>query len=93
MKEYKGAMDQADEACVFYSRHALELKRMPDLPKEVVKKGFAKKNLQVFNDRSELEHWLNGLDYKEAVVVFMSSGNYDGFNTEAFAGRITQTEP
>jgi len=92
MKEYKGAMDQADEACVFYSKHALELKRMPELPKETVKKGFAKQNLQVFNDRSELEQWLNGLNYNDSVVVFMSSGNYDGFNTEDFARRITQTE-
>jgi UDP-N-acetylmuramate: L-alanyl-gamma-D-glutamyl-meso-diaminopimelate ligase len=91
MKEYKGAMDQADEASVFFSKHALELKRMPDLPKEVVKKGFAKENLQVFNDRSELENWLSHLDYKNAVVVFMSSGNYDGLDTEAFARGITQT--
>jgi len=91
MKEYKGAMDQADEACVFYSRHALELKRMPDLSKEVVKKGFAKEGLQVFNDRSELGNWLNRLDYKNAVLVFMSSGNYDGFDADAFARRIIQT--
>jgi UDP-N-acetylmuramate: L-alanyl-gamma-D-glutamyl-meso-diaminopimelate ligase len=92
MKEYNGAMDQADEACVFYSKHALELKRMPDLPKEVVKKGFAKQNLQVFNQRSELENWLHVLDYKNAVVVFMSSGNYDGFDAEAFARSITQAD-
>lgn len=90
MKEYNGAMEKADEACVFYSKHALELKRMPDLPKEVVKKGFAKENLEVFNERPQLEAWLNGLDFANAVVVFMSSGNYDGLDTEAFALRITQ---
>jgi UDP-N-acetylmuramate: L-alanyl-gamma-D-glutamyl-meso-diaminopimelate ligase len=90
MREYNGAMDKADEACVFYSKHALELKRMPDLPKDVVKTGFAKENLEVFNERSQLESWLNGLDYKNAVVVFMSSGNYDGLDTEALARRITQ---
>src|SRR5690606_10326750 len=28
MDQYKNTMDQADEAVVFYSRHALELKRM-----------------------------------------------------------------
>jgi UDP-N-acetylmuramate: L-alanyl-gamma-D-glutamyl-meso-diaminopimelate ligase len=91
MKEYKGAMDQADQACVFYSKHALELKRMPDLPKEVVKAGFAKESIEVFNNRPELEDWLNNLNYENAVVVFMSSGNYDGLDTEAFASRITQT--
>ena len=90
MKEYKGAMNQADEACVFYSKHALELKRMPDLPKETVKNGFAKEDLQVFNDRSGLENWLNHLDYKNSVVVFMSSGNYDGLDAEALARRIVQ---
>jgi UDP-N-acetylmuramate: L-alanyl-gamma-D-glutamyl-meso-diaminopimelate ligase len=90
MKEYKGAMDQADEASVFYSKHALELKRMPDLPPQVVKKGFNKEDLQVFNHRSQLEHWLNNLDYRNAVVVFMSSGNYDGFDAEDFARRITR---
>jgi UDP-N-acetylmuramate: L-alanyl-gamma-D-glutamyl-meso-diaminopimelate ligase len=90
MKEYRGAMDKADESCVFYSKHALELKRMPDLPKDVVKNGFAKENLEVFNNRSELENWLNSLNFKNTVVVFMSSGNYDGFDAEAFAQRITQ---
>ena len=34
MEEYKGAMDKADEAAVFYSEHALQLKRLPSLPKE-----------------------------------------------------------
>ena len=91
LKEYKGAMDSADEASVFYSKHALELKRMPDLPTEIVKKGFAKQNLQVFNNRPELENWLQALDYKNSVTVFMSSGNYDGMDTENFARRITQT--
>lgn len=92
MKEYNGAMDDADEACVFYSQHALELKRMPHLPEETVKKGFAKPDLAVFNERSALENWLNHLNYKNAVVAFMSSGNYDGLDTEAFAKRITQSD-
>lgn len=89
MKEYEGALDKADEAAVFYSKHALELKRMPELPKQVVKAGFAKENVQVFNKRDELEQWLNNLDYQNSVVVLMSSGNYEGIDTEAFAKRIT----
>jgi UDP-N-acetylmuramate: L-alanyl-gamma-D-glutamyl-meso-diaminopimelate ligase len=34
MNEYKGAMDAADSAAIFYSQHALELKRLPDLPRK-----------------------------------------------------------
>jgi len=89
MKEYEGVMEKADWAAVFYSRHALEIKRMPDLSKESVAKGFDKKGLAVINERKELEDWLNSNDYKNAVVVFMSSGNYDGLDTELFAKQIT----
>lgn len=90
MKEYNGALEAAGEACVFYSRHALELKRMPPLDPEIVKKGFNKKQLQVFNEREQLEQWLNSRDFSDAVMVFMSSGNYDGLDIEAFAERIIQ---
>jgi UDP-N-acetylmuramate: L-alanyl-gamma-D-glutamyl-meso-diaminopimelate ligase len=91
MKEYNGAMNDADDAAVFYSKHALELKRMPDLPRNVVKEGFGKNNLEVFNERKELENWLRDRDYSDAVVVFMSSGNYDGFDAEAFAKTKTNS--
>ena len=89
MKEYEGVMDEVDDAAVFYSKHALELKRMPELDKSVVKNGFNKNALQVFNTRQELEAWLNQLQYKNSVVLFMSSGNYEGINTEEFAKKIT----
>jgi UDP-N-acetylmuramate: L-alanyl-gamma-D-glutamyl-meso-diaminopimelate ligase len=54
MNEYRGAMDKADAAVVFYSRHALELKRMPELPAAKVYEGFAKEGLLVMNDRDAL---------------------------------------
>lgn len=89
MKEYKGVMDPADEAAVFYSRHALELKRMPELPKEAVLGGFATEGLRVFNERAELEDWLRQLKYDGSVVLLMSSGNYDGMDLNELGRRIT----
>ena len=64
---------------------------MPELRKEAVEKGFDKKGLAILNQRKELEDWLFSNDYKNSIVLFMSSGNYDGFDTEAFARRITQS--
>ena len=61
MEEYNGAMDKADTAIVFYGKHALELKRMPDLPKDAVIKGFNKKDLLVMNDTEDLQQWLDAL--------------------------------
>jgi UDP-N-acetylmuramate: L-alanyl-gamma-D-glutamyl-meso-diaminopimelate ligase len=91
MQEYKGVMDPADVAAIFYSKHALELKRMPDLPQAAVKKGFAREDIEVFNERSSLEAWLQKLDFSGSVVLFMSSGNYDGFDMEGFSRKITGT--
>jgi UDP-N-acetylmuramate: L-alanyl-gamma-D-glutamyl-meso-diaminopimelate ligase len=91
MKEYRSVMEQADWAAVFYSKHALELKRMPELSKAAVREGFAKDNLAVLNQKQELEDWLYSNNYKNAVVAFMSSGNYDGFDLEDFAKRIAQS--
>ena len=88
MQEYRGALDKADEAVVFYSRHALELKRLPALSKEAVKTGFAKETLEVVNERKTLEEWIKSRDLKNAVVLFMSSGNYDGIDVAAFAETI-----
>jgi UDP-N-acetylmuramate: L-alanyl-gamma-D-glutamyl-meso-diaminopimelate ligase len=89
MKEYKGALEAADEAAVFYSKHALELKRMPELKKEVVLNGFVKEGLEVINDRQQLESWLAARDFNNAIVLFMSSGNYDGLDVVQFSEKIT----
>ena len=80
MKEYEGAMDNADEAVVFYSNHALELKRMPALAPEKVKQGFAKDNLLIINKKEELEQFLTNQHYSNANLLLMSSGNYDGLD-------------
>ncbi|HUS00901.1 MAG TPA: hypothetical protein VMY77_04200, partial [Chitinophagaceae bacterium] len=80
MKEYEGAMNDADIAVVFYSSHALELKRLPGLPKEKVKEGFAKDNLHVINKREELEQFLKNQNFADANLLLMSSGNYDGLD-------------
>ncbi|RYY41326.1 MAG: peptidoglycan synthetase [Chitinophagaceae bacterium] len=88
MEEYAGALDAADEAVVFYARHALEIKRLPELPKEAVHRGFANEQLQVFNDRKELEEWFAESSYDNAVVLLMSSGNYDGLELPPLVERI-----
>ena len=80
MKEYEGAMEPADTAVVFYSSHALELKRMPPLPAEKVKEGFGKKGLAVINTREELENFLLNLNYADSNLLLMSSGTYDGLD-------------
>lgn len=80
LSEYGGSLDAADEAVVFYSRHALELKRLPLLAPEKVVAGFGRPGLQVFHSREELERWLMQQSYENANLLLMSSGNYEGLD-------------
>jgi UDP-N-acetylmuramate: L-alanyl-gamma-D-glutamyl-meso-diaminopimelate ligase len=89
MKEYRGVMDKADEAAVFYSHHALELKRMPELPAAAVQEGFEKQGLAVLNSSEQLEAWLKSKNYHQANLLLMSSGNYDGMDMLTFAEKAS----
>lgn len=89
MQEYNGALNGADAAAVFFSKHALELKRMPPLPKAAVAVGFGKEGLEVLNTKAEIEAWLQGQQYDNSVVLFMSSGNYEGLDMSLMAQNIT----
>ncbi|MGH2565812.1 MAG: glutamate ligase domain-containing protein, partial [Ginsengibacter sp.] len=80
MSEYAGTMENADDAIVFYSNHALELKRMPALDPLTVIKGFDKLNLNVITERKDLEKYLKSKDCININFLFMSSGNYEGMN-------------
>jgi UDP-N-acetylmuramate: L-alanyl-gamma-D-glutamyl-meso-diaminopimelate ligase len=80
MSEYRGAMEKADEAIVFYSEHALELKRMKPLDPQIVKKGFQKENLEVITHKENLKISLQKMSIINTNFLFMSSGNYDGLD-------------
>ena len=90
LSEYRGSLDPADDAVVFYSRHALELKRLPPLPEEKVKAEFGKPGLAVIQDREELRAWLMRESFKNVNLLLMSSGNYDGLDLTALSAEVIQ---
>ncbi len=85
MHQYKGALEKTDTAVVFYSKHALQIKGLPELPESYVVEGFDKKGLLVMTDKTALEQWLRKQDYSNTNLVLMSSGNYDGIDLPSFA--------
>lgn len=88
MDQYQGAMDPADEAVVFYSKHALEIKRMPELLPEQIAVGFGRKDLHVFNQRAQLEAFLDAQQYKDTNLLLMSSGDYEGMDVRSLWEKI-----
>ncbi|MEO8766566.1 MAG: Mur ligase family protein [Ginsengibacter sp.] len=83
MNEYSGAMDNADIGIVYYSKHALELKRLPPLDPQSVLLGFNKPGLEVITERKYLEKRLGIINKSNTNFLFMSSGNYDGMDVSA----------
>lgn len=85
LDQYAGAMDAADVALVFFSPHALQMKKLPDLDPATVRKAFGKEGLEVYTDTSLLKGRLEKLGQRQACFLFMSSGNFGGLNFNAFA--------
>ncbi|WP_231491999.1 UDP-N-acetylmuramate--L-alanine ligase [Pedobacter sp. Leaf170] len=88
LKEYAGSMDNADDAIVFIDLKSFEQKRMEPFSEEDVREAFANPNLKFFNDAKELKAYLLGLNYSNANLLMMSSGNYAGFDLPELAASL-----
>jgi UDP-N-acetylmuramate: L-alanyl-gamma-D-glutamyl-meso-diaminopimelate ligase len=83
MVQYQGAMDTADVPVVFYSSHALEIKRMPHLEPELVAQGFGRSDLEIFTKREHLTAFLDAQQYDNTNLLLMSSGDYEGLDVNS----------
>lgn len=88
LKEYTGAMDKADEAIVFIDLKSFEQKRMEPFSEQDVQDAFSNPKLKFFNDASKLKTYLLSLNYKNANLLMMSSGNYAGFDLPELASEL-----
>lgn len=88
LKEYSGAMNDADVAVVYVDKEALALKRMPPLDVELVRKSFNKAGLTVLQTPAELERFLVSQSYKNTVLLLMTSGVFGGLHISSLSERI-----
>lgn len=88
LDQYRGTTDRADVAFVYYNPHTLALKRLPPVSPRDVQIAFARDDLRVFNDSSEMLDALIALDWNNSILLLMSSGNFDGLQAEEIAARI-----
>ncbi|HEY0272073.1 MAG TPA: peptidoglycan synthetase, partial [Chitinophaga sp.] len=86
--EYAGAMDKADVPVVYFSHHALELKRLPDLDPALIKAGFQNDRLVVISDKAALQAFLDTQSYQHTNLLLMSSGTYDGLDIAALKDKL-----
>ncbi|MDX1278441.1 Mur ligase domain-containing protein [Oceanihabitans sediminis] len=80
LKEYKGALDAADVAVVFYSPHAVEIKKLEAVSKEQIANAFQRKDLIIYTTPEEFKEFLYAQNLDNAALLLMSSGNYGGLD-------------
>ncbi|MBS9768219.1 MAG: peptidoglycan synthetase [Flavobacteriaceae bacterium] len=87
LSHYKNTMEKADTAIVYFNPHTIAHKRLEPISKEQVQENFGG-NVLVFDNSAELQQYLKGLEWKNKVLLLMSSGNFDGIVIKEFAKEI-----
>ena len=82
LEEYKGALDAADQAVVFYSPDAVKIKQLEAVTSAQIAKAFQREDLIIYTNPQEFKAFLFAENLKNTALVFMSSGNYGGLNLE-----------
>ncbi|MCE5345284.1 MAG: Mur ligase domain-containing protein [Bacteroidales bacterium] len=77
---YKGTLSRVSAAFVYFNPHAVKLKKLQTLSKEIIKTAFAGENINVYDDSAELFSFIKNQNYSYPVFLFMSSGDFNNFD-------------
>ncbi|GGG55833.1 peptidoglycan synthetase [Croceivirga lutea] len=80
LNEYKGALEVADEAAVFFSPEAVKIKKLDEVTNQQIMDSFNRKDLNVFTNPQAFRTYLFQKDLHQTALLLMSSGNYGGLN-------------
>ena len=88
VQQYKGSLDAADKAWVFYSPEAIKIKRLEEISPDEIKAAFGREDLKVFTNPTELAEELLKIEPQNLALLMMSSGNYGGFDLNALVEKF-----
>jgi UDP-N-acetylmuramate: L-alanyl-gamma-D-glutamyl-meso-diaminopimelate ligase len=77
---YKGTLTNASVAFVYFNPHAIKLKNLKQLSVSTVREAFGGENLNVFDNSKEMFSFIKSQTYRCPVYLFMSSGDFDGYD-------------
>lgn len=88
LKEYAGAMDDADIAIVFIDKKTFDQKKMSPYDAETVKDAFGRTDLTFYNDPGILLKYLENIVMDNTNLLMMSSGNFGGIDLPDLSKKI-----
>ncbi|MFT5256485.1 MAG: UDP-N-acetylmuramate: L-alanyl-gamma-D-glutamyl-meso-diaminopimelate ligase [Arenicella sp.] len=80
LEEYKGALDAADKAVVFYSPHAVKIKQLEEVTAAQIASAFERDDLIIYTNPQEFKDFLFNQNLENTALLLMSSGDYGGLN-------------
>ncbi len=91
LPHYSGTLDKSTFPFVYFNPHALKIKRLPSVTADEVKTAFGNGKLSVFDNSAEMFSFIQKQNYRDCVFLFMSSGDFDGFNLHKLAEKLITT--
>ena len=88
LKEYKGALDAADIAIVFYLPESVAIKKLKEVTPAQIRTAFEREDLQIFTEAATFHKFLFDQDFTDSVLLLMSSGNYGALDLTALKRKI-----
>lgn len=80
LPQYHGSLSSADKAIVFYNKHTLEMKKMPDLDHSFIKESFGYPELEILTDNDVLNNLIAGDSFDDYNILLMTSGNFNNMS-------------
>jgi UDP-N-acetylmuramate: L-alanyl-gamma-D-glutamyl-meso-diaminopimelate ligase len=80
LAEYRDSMNLADEAIVYFNPHTIAHKKLKEITVEQVHRYFNRPDLKVFTNSTDVTTYLKSKNWKNSVLLMMSSGNFDGID-------------
>ena len=77
---YHETLKDATYAFVYFNPHAVALKKLQPVSEEMVKDSFGGSNIRVYSNSADLFSSINELRLDNPVYLFMSSGDFDGYD-------------
>jgi len=88
LNEYKGTLDAADVAVVFYSPHALEIKKLKVISQQQIADAFQRDDLIIYTNPIAFKDFLFSQQFNDISLLLMSSGNYGGLDFDELKNLI-----
>lgn len=89
LEQYRGSMDKADEAIVYFNHHTIAHKKLEPITEQEVINAFGG-NIRVFTDTLLLQDYLLNKNWTDTNLLLMSSGNFNGIDLDKFGEKLVE---